>query len=150
MVEPVGAGEDGDGVAEGHGVHANAAVCCAVIAGVGLGDGAFGEGFYGVFGGWAGRVAGLVLFHELADDAVQRFLAVDCVAVDAAGWTEVVEQLEEGCWEDWCAAGTAAGVVVVVSMERREGADVVEHLLHEFVHVLWLGVEGLWSVGISW
>jgi hypothetical protein len=48
-----------------------------------------------------------VLLHELADDAVEGFLAVDCVAVDAAGRGEVVEELEEGGGEDWVAVWVA-------------------------------------------
>jgi hypothetical protein len=54
-----------------------------------------------------------MLFHELADDTVKSFLAVDCVAVDAAGRGEVVEELEEGGGEDWVAAWAAWLFVVM-------------------------------------
>jgi hypothetical protein len=32
-----------------------------------------------------------MLFHELAHDTVERFLAIDCVTVNATGRSKVVE-----------------------------------------------------------
>lgn len=150
MVKPVIAGENGDGVAERDAVHADATVSCAAIAHILFRDRAFGQGLDGAFGCWAGCVAGLVLFHKLADNAVEGFLAVDRIAVDAACWCEVVEELKQGSWEDWSAVCTAVDVAVIWRMQRREGTDVTEHLLHELVHVLRLRIERLRSVGVSW
>ena len=38
---------------------------------------------------------------------------------------------------------------ILAGHQRREAADIVEHLLHKIVHVLWLCVERLWIVGIA-
>ena len=95
----------------------------------------------------------MVCLHELADDAVERFLAVDCIALDSvAGDGEVVEELEDGGGEDGIAARAARLLIltrILAWHKRRESADVVEHLLHKVVHVLWLCVEGLWVVGVA-
>lgn len=116
MVKPVFAREDSDGVAERDAVHADATVGRAAVAQIFFCDRPFGKGLDGAFGCWAGRVAGLVLFHKLADHAVEGFLTVDCIAVDAACWSEVVEKLEQGSWKDWSAVCTAVDVVVVWRM----------------------------------
>jgi hypothetical protein len=39
---------------------------------------------------------------------------------------------------------------ILAGHERREAADVVEHLLHEIIHILWLSVESLRSIGVAW
>ena len=93
-----------------------------------------------------------MLFHELADDTVEGFLAIDCVAVDATGRSKVVEKLEECGREDWVAAWTARLLVlmrILAGHERRETTDVIEHLLHEIIHVLRLSIESLCSVGVA-
>jgi hypothetical protein len=61
--------------------------------------------------------------------------------------------LEERSREDWVAAWTARLLVlmrILAGHERREAADVVEHLLHEIIHVLWLSIESLRSIGVAW
>jgi len=48
-----------------------------------------------------------MLLHELADNAVERFLAVDCIALDAvAGNCKIVEELEDGGREDGVSASS--------------------------------------------
>jgi hypothetical protein len=95
-----------------------------------------------------------MLLHELADNTIERFLAVDCIASDAvAGDGETVEELEDRGWEDGVSAGAARLLIlarILARHKRRESTDVVEHLLHKIVHVLWLCVEGLCIVGVAW
>lgn len=94
-----------------------------------------------------------MLFHKLADDTVKGFLAVDCVAVDPTWRREVVKELEEGGGEDWLAvwgAGLFVVMRVLAGYEGWEAADVVEHLLHEVVHILGLWIEGLCGVRVAW
>ena len=60
-----------------------------------------------------------MLFHELADDAVERFLAVDCIALNAVPWNgEVVEQLEDGGWEDRVSARATRLLVLARILAR--------------------------------
>jgi hypothetical protein len=61
--------------------------------------------------------------------------------------------LEECSREDWVTARTARLFVlmrILTGHERREAADVVEHLLHEIIHILRLSVESLRSIGVAW
>lgn len=57
--------------------------------------------------------------HHLGDDAIERFLAVDCIALDAvAGDGEVVEELEDGGGEDGLAARAARLLVLTRILAR--------------------------------
>lgn len=73
--------------------------------------------------------------------------------MDAAGGGdgEGVEEVEEGVGLGLGVRVALVVVALVVALvgQGREGADVAEHLLHEVVHVLRLGVEGLRAVGVA-
>lgn len=170
-VEPVLAWKDCDGAADLDFVHADAAFCFSVIAEVAFADGFGWESFDGGFGGWAGGVACLVLFHELCDDAVERFLTIDCVACYAAWRTEELEEVGKrghavnlavwsaddkgACEAVWvvervgrCSTGSAGSHAHPAACWH--DADVAEDLGDHLFEVVGLALERLGSIGVAW
>ncbi len=95
-VEPVFAGENGNGVTYLYGVHADRAFGFAIGAEHAFVDLFLRQSGNGGGRSRSGRVRSVILIHHLPDDAVEGFLGIDCVAVNSIGWVMVAsEELSE-------------------------------------------------------
>lgn len=109
FMEPVRAWQPRNLIVKLHLIHADTARRLAVVAQHLLRHLNGRQVSQGLGGRGAGRVARRVLLHQLADDAVQRFLRVDGVAVLRGGWVEhSVEERADGV-EGCCTAGHGHG-----------------------------------------
>ena len=155
-VKPVAAWEDRDGRAERGLVHAYATFGFAAFTEIFIRDLFGGERGNGLFGSGTRCVAGLVLFHQLRDDAVKRFLAVDSIAMDGT-WAhpkqlkDVTERhgarFSTRHHEDRRAA--KATTCAEAALMRRHSADIREHLRDELFDGGGMLLKRLWAVRIA-
>jgi hypothetical protein len=169
VVEPVVAGEDGDVGPQWGFVHADAAVGLAAVAEILLHYLPSRQRVNGFLGGGTRGVAGLVLVHQLGDDAIECLLGVNCVSVLSARWhAQHIQQFADpertshrsstsshtpeswACadkdWTIWAHDGHAS---TRPTIEAGKGTDVHEHLRHHALHVIRLMLKRLWSIRIS-
>lgn len=167
-MKPMMARQFGDLGAELSLVHANTAVCLATIAEVLLRDGSLGQCFYRLFGSWWGRIASLMLLHQLRHDAIKALLRVDMVAHHAPSGQAQTEHLENVAKAQWCsryavsafcrlssrtwrhAKDEGATMMMTGPMTCWHCANVHEHLSHHSINMFRLVCEELWLIRISW